>query len=152
MKRLIAAFSALAAVVSAVLVWVDAFEAMKKTLFKQIDMTVEEVAKLEELGDPTWKSYLPVYFLMLFAVLYAVSMTVAAVKNGGGAASVSSVFIIMTMLFSVFIAKDAFGENPLFINTDLLKYSLLLFALSVFLLFVFTVVSYWRIKHENNRP
>lgn len=151
MKRLIAAFSALAAVVSAVLVWVDAFEAMKKTLFKQIDMTAEEVAKLEELGDPTWKSYLPVYFLMLFVVLYAVSMTVAAVKNGGGAASVSSIFIIMTMLFSVFIAKDAFGENPLLINTDLLKYSLLLFAFSVFLLFVFTIVSYWRIKHENNR-
>ncbi len=151
MKRLIAVISALSGVVSAVLMWICAFEAMKKALFKQIDMTEEEVARLEELGEPTWKSYLPVYFLMLFILLYAISMTVAAVKNGGGAASISSVFVIMTMLFSLFTAKDALGDNPLLINAGLLKCSLLLFVLSVFLLFLFTILSYRRLKRENNR-
>ncbi len=150
MRRFTIFLSALSGFLCTMLVWINAFAAMRKTLFKQIDMTEEEVAKLEELGNPTWKTYLPVYFLMLFSLLLAVTLIVAAIRNGGSAASVSSVFAILSALFLGFVSLNALGENKMLLDEVTTKMTLFFFVLALLMLFVFTLLSRTEEKRENS--
>ncbi len=133
--------SALFATSSCVLFGYILTVAMKKTVFKQIDMSAEDIEILERLGDPTWKTYLLSYFLMLFLIIDAVIIIVAMFKNGGSAASAYMVTAVPTLIIYALIGLEVMGDNKYVYDKDVFLVSIAFYAASHITLFLFALFS-----------
>ncbi len=141
MKRIFSWLSALLTVSSCVMFGYVLLSAMKETVFKQFEMSMEDIQILEQLGDPTWKTYLLSYFLILFLIIDSAIMIVSAVRNGGSAASVSVLIALPILLFFAFTALEILDANKGEYDKKLFLISMGLYAVSHISMFIFVILS-----------
>ncbi len=117
------------------------FVALSKTIFDQMDMSMEDIAIREKLGDPTWKTYLMSYFLALFLIIDAAMSIVAMFKSGGSAATAYMAMAVPTLIFMALITLEVIDGNKYIFDKDIFLLSVGLYALSHVALFLFALFS-----------
>ncbi len=150
MKRIFSYLSALCTVSSFGLFAYILFKVLDEYIFEQFNMSEEDIEILRTLGDPTWEIYLLSYFLFVFLLADAVIMTVAAVRNGGSAASASLVMAVPTFISFALIAVNVLDENKYRYDEKFFYISLGLFAASHLIFLIFVLLS--KRRNKTNAP
>ncbi len=150
MKRIFSYLSALCTVSSFGLFAYILFKVLDEYIFEQFNMSEEDIEILRTLGDPTWEIYLLSYFLFVFLLVDAVIMTVAAIRNGGSAASASLVMAVPTFISFALIAVNVLDENKYRYDEKFFYISLGLFAASHLIFLIFVLLS--KRRNKTNAP
>ncbi len=150
MKRIFSYLSALCTVSSFGLFAYILFKVLDEYIFEQFNMSEEDIEILRTLGDPTWEIYLLSYFLFVFLLVDAVIMTVAAVRNGGSAASASLVMAVPTFISFALIAVNVLDANKYRYDEKFFYISLGLFAASHLIFLIFVLLS--KRRNKTNAP